>query len=172
VIVGLLIGGVLKGQELIENTKIKSVVNEVNAYQAAIFGYQDRYNALPGDDAGADRFANVTNAQIGNGNGTLDAAERGFFYLHLAEAGFVKGFEGMGDTTTSYPTHKYSGQIQPLANTATFRLAMCYTALTLETAEALERAVDGTVDPASGNVRRSNQAAYAATNNTVCFKAL
>jgi prepilin-type N-terminal cleavage/methylation domain-containing protein len=50
VIIGLLLGGVLKGQELIENARIKSIVNDMKAVQAAHNGYLDRYRLLPGDD--------------------------------------------------------------------------------------------------------------------------
>ena len=42
VIIGLLIGGVLKGQALIDNAKIKSVVNDMKGVQAAWYGYYDR----------------------------------------------------------------------------------------------------------------------------------
>ena len=51
VIIGLLLGGVLKGQELIENSKTKAVVNDMKAIQAAYNGYIDRYKFLPGDEA-------------------------------------------------------------------------------------------------------------------------
>src|ERR1700688_3167741 len=53
VIIGLLIGGVLKGQELIYNQKVKSTYDMYRQYTAAMYGYQDRYKALPGDDANA-----------------------------------------------------------------------------------------------------------------------
>ncbi len=53
VIIGLLLGGVLKGQELIEQSKIKRVVNDFNNISAAFATYQDRYKALPGDDLNA-----------------------------------------------------------------------------------------------------------------------
>ncbi len=53
VIIGLLIGGVLKGQELIYNQKVKSTYDAYRQYTAAMYGYQDRYKALPGDDANA-----------------------------------------------------------------------------------------------------------------------
>lgn len=42
VIIGLLIGGVLKGQALIDNAKIKSVVKDMQGVQAAWYGYYDR----------------------------------------------------------------------------------------------------------------------------------
>jgi len=52
VIIGLLLGGVLKGQELIENTKLKAVKTDSDAISAAVLGFQDRFRVLPG--AGAD----------------------------------------------------------------------------------------------------------------------
>ncbi len=51
VIIGLLLGGVLKGQEMIENARIKSVVADMNGVSAAYNSYVDRYHAIPGDEA-------------------------------------------------------------------------------------------------------------------------
>ncbi len=50
VIIGLLLGGVLKGQELIENARVKNAVNDSIGLTAAFNGYRDRYKQLPGDD--------------------------------------------------------------------------------------------------------------------------
>ena len=52
VIIGLLLGGILKGQEMITQARIKNVINDFNGITAAYFSYQDRYRAIPGDDAG------------------------------------------------------------------------------------------------------------------------
>ncbi|MEQ9208613.1 MAG: prepilin-type N-terminal cleavage/methylation domain-containing protein, partial [Pseudomonadales bacterium] len=43
VIIGLLVGGVLQGQELIENSRVKQAVKDMNGTAAAVFAYQDRY---------------------------------------------------------------------------------------------------------------------------------
>src|SRR5260221_3503443 len=51
VIIGLLLGGVLKGQELINNAKVKSYATDFRNIPIMIYGYQDRFKALPGDDA-------------------------------------------------------------------------------------------------------------------------
>ena len=72
VIVGLLIGGVLKGQEMITNAKLKRIESDNAGLLAALYSYQDRYLQLPGDDAdAADRFTiyggTVTNNGDGNG---------------------------------------------------------------------------------------------------------
>src|ERR1700674_5205343 len=53
VIIGLLLGGILKGQEMITQAKIKNIVNDFNGITAAINSYQDRYRSLPGDDQNA-----------------------------------------------------------------------------------------------------------------------
>jgi prepilin-type N-terminal cleavage/methylation domain-containing protein len=63
VIVGLLIGGVLKGQEMITNAKLKRMESDNAGIAAAMFSYQDRYLQLPGDDSSAtERFDFYTTA--------------------------------------------------------------------------------------------------------------
>jgi len=47
VIIGLLLGGVLKGQEIIRNAQIKNVENTANSVATAIYTYFDRYRTLP-----------------------------------------------------------------------------------------------------------------------------
>ena len=49
VIIGLIIGGILKGQELIGNAQIKNVASQAQSYQAATAAFRDKYGALPGD---------------------------------------------------------------------------------------------------------------------------
>ena len=50
VIIGLLVGGILQGQELIESSRVKQAVRDINSTAAAVFSYQDRYGTMPGDD--------------------------------------------------------------------------------------------------------------------------
>jgi prepilin-type N-terminal cleavage/methylation domain-containing protein len=49
VIIGLLLGGVLKGQELIANAKVKNLVRDFDGVSTMVFAYQDKYRAWPGD---------------------------------------------------------------------------------------------------------------------------
>lgn len=51
VIIGLLIGGILRGQALIDNAKIKSVINDMNGVAAAYYGYLDRKKVAPNPEA-------------------------------------------------------------------------------------------------------------------------
>lgn len=109
VIIGLLLGGVLKGQELITQAKIKNVANDFNGLAAAIYSYQDRYRALPGDDKSAASRWTSTGIKAGDGNGlvggstgsdgaatqsyssTTTGQETRQFWQHLRNAGFIAG---------------------------------------------------------------------------------
>ncbi len=129
VIVGLLIGGVLKGQEMITNAKLKRLESDNAGIAAAMFSYQDRYLQLPGDDDGAlARFDAYTAAGAdGDGDGgigggddwstatedvsawdeTIDAQETQKFFAHLRAAGLISGVA----TDSSRPTNAYGGRI-------------------------------------------------------------
>jgi prepilin-type N-terminal cleavage/methylation domain-containing protein len=105
VIIGLLLGGILKGQEMITQAKIKNVVADFSGVSAAYYGYQDRYRAIPGDDPGAlARWAGANPAVVsGDGNGVVagtynnagaacvTAVEACSWWHHLRQAGFVSG---------------------------------------------------------------------------------
>jgi len=105
VIVGLLLGAVLKGQELIFNTKVKSTYNMSRETAAALYAYQDRYRVNPGDDNQATiRFPNA-NPAVTNGNGdgliawgsscqnagVANAGENCNSLHHLRVSGFISG---------------------------------------------------------------------------------
>ena len=50
VIIGLLLGGILKGQELINSAKVKNLANDFRVIPTYIYAYQDKFKSLPGDD--------------------------------------------------------------------------------------------------------------------------
>ena len=100
VIIGLLLGGVLKGQELIENGRVKNAANDMNGIVAAYNSYLERYRRLPGDDPGAyaARGTSWTGVGAGNGDGVILAPatfagsdESDNFFQHLRAAGFITG---------------------------------------------------------------------------------
>lgn len=110
VIIGLLLGGVLKGQQMIANAKIKNLVNHAKGLAAAIYSYQDRFKALPGDDPRA--IINLTGAgcTVANGNGDGLIYEYGAAPQHLACAGFITGTYG-GGTGNADAIHSPYGTI-------------------------------------------------------------
>src|SRR5882757_5071306 len=71
VIIGLLLGGILKGQEMITQARIKNIVNDFNGITVAVTSYQDRYRAIPGDDLNASVRWTTQNPANGNGDGVI-----------------------------------------------------------------------------------------------------
>jgi prepilin-type N-terminal cleavage/methylation domain-containing protein len=49
VIIGLLLGGVLKGQEMINSAKVKNMIGDFRSVSSLVYAYQDRFKAFPGD---------------------------------------------------------------------------------------------------------------------------
>jgi len=126
VIVGLLIGGVLKSQEMITNAKLKRIESDNAGLLTAVYLYQDRYLRFPGDDADAEgRFSIYVAADNPNGNG--DAAigvggdwdlpittawadgtqETLKFFGHLRAAGLIAG----GALDSARPSNAFGGPI-------------------------------------------------------------
>ncbi len=103
VIIGLLLGGILKGQELINSAKVKNLANDFRTIPTYIYGFQDKYKALPGDDALASTHVNgATNATTpatsqgngvinGNWNTTTNTDESFLFWQHVRLAGLATG---------------------------------------------------------------------------------
>lgn len=121
VIIGLLVGGVLQGQELIENSRVKQAVKDMNGTAAAIFAYQDRYGRMPGDDGPAAtlnaRGASWAAVSAGDADGRLEVAtnqaftgagEAQEFWQHLRAAGFISGNPADAGLL-SLPTNAWGG---------------------------------------------------------------
>ncbi len=70
VIIGLLIGAVLKGQAMIDDAKGKRMLNDMQGISAAYFTYMDRYSAVPGDDTTDHGWAGVDET-AGNADGLI-----------------------------------------------------------------------------------------------------
>lgn len=163
VIIGLLLGGMLKGQELIENSKIKNLRNDFEGVATAVYAYQDRYQRIPGDDPRASRW---TGATTGSGDGELEsttdafdagvigADERRYFWQHLRYAGLLKG----DPTDANHPLHVFGGQMGAVSGDGTAPLGLsgavvlCAAMLPLKAAESLDAQLDDGI-PNTGSVR-------------------
>lgn len=103
VIIGLLVGGVLVGRDMIRQSEIRSVITEVERFKVATNAFKVKYNCLPGDCAVASQYGLGND---GNGNGVVDEgwcgaggidssaagnAELFLFWQHLANAGLIAG---------------------------------------------------------------------------------
>jgi prepilin-type N-terminal cleavage/methylation domain-containing protein len=173
VIIGLLLGGVLKGQELITQAKIKNVTNDLNGIAAAVYGYQDRYKSFPGDDGKAATVGSVTgrwgtdttngdaNGQVGGVFSSATATEESrLFWQHLRLAGFVAG----DSTSTAQPQNALGGivGVQMNAGVATkldlSGLVVCSSNLPGKVANAVDTQLDDGITN-KGTVRGYRQSA-------------
>lgn len=100
VIIGLLLGGVLKGQELINTARVRALNNSVDGITAAWFSFQDRYRAFPGDYTQAtvnlpDPNNILTNGdgdgRVGINAGADSPVERANVWAQLQAAGYITG---------------------------------------------------------------------------------
>lgn len=118
VIIGIILGAVLKGQEMINSAKIKRCYSQEQEITAAIYAYYDRYQRYPGDDNGA--AARWAGAVDGDGNGQIagtgatrfncaagSTVEACNMWDHLRRANLITGAAG----TVTNPANAYGGRI-------------------------------------------------------------
>jgi prepilin-type N-terminal cleavage/methylation domain-containing protein len=113
VIIGLLLGGILKGQELINSAKVKNLANDFRVIPTYIYAYQDKFKALPGDDAQVVAHIGVVvppavqgatppagNGVInGNWNSATNTDESFLFWQHARLANLAAGPTDIADPT-------------------------------------------------------------------------
>lgn len=124
IIIGLLIGGVLKGQELITNAQITATVAQLKGIEASTSSFRDSYAALPGDMRSPNtRLPNCSAAPCstaGDGNGRLNttpaanptAGEAQRFFVHLGAADMITGIIPGSDTPGgNFPAGKLNNTV-------------------------------------------------------------
>ncbi len=110
VIIGLIIGGILVGQDMIKAAEVRATVGQIEKYNSAVNTFRSKYNAIPGDipqqSAANYGFLQLTVSPTigeGDGNGLLEgggagltepAGETLLFWRHLSEANLVDGSLG------------------------------------------------------------------------------
>ncbi len=182
VIVGLLLGGILKGQELINSAKVKNLITEMRNIQTQIYGYQDRFKQLPGDDARVATNLSGSTAGTGGtlGSGQIEGAmfpaaasteESAVFWQHLRLANLASGPTVLADPQY-YPLNANNGRIG--VNTATAAqlwiatmptggTQICMKQMTGRFAKQMDIALDDGVSN-TGNVRYTDDASTAVAN--------
>ena len=138
VIIGLLLGGVLKGQELITNSKIKSLTKDLEGIVAASYAYQDRTGRLAGDTDSDGAFDNV-----------------GLFWSDLKDEGFLSGVTGTGSTAKG-PVHGLNGSFSTVISAASTMFPnknyICASNVEESIAEVIDKKLDDGV-PNTGDIR-------------------
>ena len=175
VIIGLLLGGVLKVQELIESGRIKNAIATLNGTSVAVNAYRDRYRSLPGDDHGA-KERGWSSAENGGGDGlvggagddpfaTAGASENIGFWRHLRFAGLIKGNpENTGAEARPRQDNPFTGEmgvtfgVLAAPGGGVMPLSLCIANVPGKAAISMDNQMDDGV-PATGSVRASVQAA-------------
>ena len=130
VIIGLLLGGVLKGQELINSARVKNLANDFKNVPVFIYGYQDKFKALPGDDTAVVTHVGgvlATTPASKQGNGVIDGAwntttqtdESWLFWQHIRLAGFGPGSTDTTNASGDYIPKNAVGGIIGITNSTT-----------------------------------------------------
>jgi len=175
VIIGLLLGGVLKGQELIENAKIKSIANDMKAVQTAYNAYVDRYKAIPGDETdavmSARGFVGSTGAPAGTaGNGVLDVSaaqvftnggEQPAFWRALRASGLITGDPAALGTVADLPKHSGGGLMGVGSVGGIYGqggVSVCVAGLNAKQAGGIDALIDGSANNSVGVVRGDSSA--------------
>jgi hypothetical protein len=125
VVIGLLIGGLARGQELIQNARVRAFMARQDAVEQAVLAFQDRFQALPGDyaEASANIGCGLGGCLNGNGNGRVEPGTDGAIHedilawQHLTTSGFLRGDYRMlaGATAPSAentPSSVFGGYLQ------------------------------------------------------------
>jgi len=172
VIIGLLLGGILQGQSLINSARVRNLISQMDGVKAAFYGFQDRYRALPGDISDVTVIPGASTP--GNGNGQIEAGKESVaVWDHLSHAGFITGAYTGGpavDGTGTTPTNPWGAYIQLIYDkvydpsaTATLRHNLkTGNQVPVEVIAEVDRKIDD--GNALGGIMRFS--AYASTNST------
>ena len=119
VIIGLLLGGILRGQELIQGARVLNLIDQQNGVRAAYFGFQDRFRAIPGDLTVTQQTqvggAGVFVAGAG-GDGVIQANDSSTAFQNLTATGFLScgvcTVAVAASTAANSPINVYGGVMQ------------------------------------------------------------
>lgn len=170
VIIGLLLGGVLGGQQLIASAKVKAQIQQIDEFSAIVNTYQDKYGALPGDDANATTNTGIATLTNGSGNGVFSANEGDqLIWEHLQAAGLLQGYIAAANGRF---INKFGQETYARSNAAGLPGLVICAAVPNDVAREIDRKMDNN-DGTTGTVRRNNQTAYptVAGNSWICSSA-
>lgn len=118
VIIGLIIGGVVVGQDLISTAAVRAQISQIEKYNAAVNTFRGKYGYLPGDipDPAANQYGFAARGSVageGDGNGIIQG-KNGFgfdlvrgetimVWVDLSAAGLIDGDFTLGSETASPP---------------------------------------------------------------------
>lgn len=117
-VMGVLMGGVMKGMDMVESAKYKKLIELDDTLEGALLAYQDKYRRLPGDDSKVADFLGLTSEDAGSGNGSLSGdfddtdedVESRKLWQHLRAADLMNGATA-GDMAREIPQHAWDDSV-------------------------------------------------------------
>ncbi|WP_051654171.1 prepilin-type N-terminal cleavage/methylation domain-containing protein [Persephonella sp. KM09-Lau-8] len=171
VIIGIILGAVLKGQELINNAKAKRVQNDMRGLEAVVWTFYDRYGRFPGDCNSDGVIDAITN----NGTGGLDNnpakglcsgvaydGDRDRPWAELRAAYLVNDIDNRKLSLTALGGRFFIGRAYAGSGTQ-FRSAIAVADIPCFAAKMIDVSIDGEADAGVGRVRELT-GAYTARN--------
>jgi prepilin-type N-terminal cleavage/methylation domain-containing protein len=122
VIIGLIVGGILTGQDMIKSAEIRATITQLERFNTAVNTFNSKYNGIPGDVLnGASFFYAITNQNAGgpapgngNGDGLVQSmgvhapcyncviGENAVFWYELSQANLIADAIGSNPINTNY----------------------------------------------------------------------
>lgn len=169
VIIGVILGGVVKGTELVKSAKIKGLYKNFQSVQTAYYGFQDTVGGLPGDANNNGIIAGAWNA-AGN-------QESRQFWSALREANLFPG----GATDLEQPDNSYGTIMGVTMNgvagfTANTDLVLCFDNIPVADIAVLDQKYDEATQTdgtdQTGDIRTTTDVNYTSPTGTadMCIK--
>ncbi len=125
IIIGLIVGGVLKGQDLIESARVNSIQTQLNEIRTAATTFLNKFDDLPGDIPDPELLPASADSD-GDGNGRIDGDgdrigvdptagttagdnEPTAFWYHLIVAELIAGIDSSCSETGGIVTCEFGG---------------------------------------------------------------
>ena len=126
VIIGILLGGVLKGQELINNARVRAMSDQQNSIKVAWFSFLDRFQAMPADYQFAPQYIRESVTVTTTGDGIIQENESPLVWQQLVAAGYLRCQQCTGVSAVAAPAvnnsllNAYGGVMAIFHNTVTY----------------------------------------------------
>lgn len=182
ILIGIILVMVIKGTELIQNTRFKKTITAAADITSAVMAFQQKYEALPGDMANAAARLPGCNASCAGGDGNriigirdagpdmnqtgvaMPAGETSLFWKHLAKADLLNSVDSEANRAlpalgSTHPRTPMNGVFSVYnRNANSHGLSVKFTPdgaaglLTPHGAMILDTMVDGDPSPSKGNL--------------------
>lgn len=154
VVIGLLFGGVLKAQAMIENAQIRADIKKLKEFKMISLLYKDKLSRLPGEDAShPGRFKTVFSSDT--------APIDGYFY-DVYQAGLSKNMNPLPSIGNAFKA-TWGGSSGTNYGLIAGENQLCITDIDVDLAQSIERQLD------EGS-RNSGEVEYTLNGSQLCMK--